>query len=120
MKDIKKFLIFAFIIILIDLPWIKYVMADLYESVFEMKINKVSAVIAYTLMIVPYIFIISKHSFKKQLFYSFIFGLTIYGTYGFTLAAINEKYPIKLALIETLWGITLFVTTTYLTNYFTN
>ena len=66
-------------------------MAKLYQSVFDIKFNKLSAIIAYIIMIIPYIFIISKHSINEQLFYSFIFGLVIYGTYGFTLSAIYDK-----------------------------
>ena len=61
-------------------------------------------------------------SWKKYyqiIFYAFI-GLSIFGTYGFTLAAIYNKYPIENAVAETVWGVTLYTLTTSITHFIIN
>lgn len=114
--DFKRTLIFAAIITLIDLPWIRYVMFPQYKGVFDIKMKPEAAFIAYMCMIICYPIIISKFStLKEQLTTAATIGFVIYGTYGFTLAAIYNKYPMNLAIIETLWGTTLFTIATFLT-----
>ena len=114
--NLKHTLIFAGIITLIDIPWIRYVMSQQYKGVFDIKIKPEAALVAYLCMIICYPLIISKFTtLKEQLMIAASIGFVIYGTYGFTLAAIYEKYPMSLALMETLWGTTLFTLTTFLT-----
>lgn len=114
--NLKHTLIFAGIITLIDIPWIRYVMFPQYKGVFDIKMKPEAAFIAYLCMIICYPLIISKFTtLKEQLMVAATIGFVIYGTYGFTLAAIYEKYPMNLALMETLWGTTLFTLTTFLT-----
>jgi uncharacterized membrane protein len=114
--DFKRTLIFAAIITLIDLPWIRYVMFPQYKGVFDIKMKPEAAIVAYMCMIICYPLIISKFStLKEQLITAATIGFVIYGTYGFTLAAIYDKYPINLAIMETLWGTTLFTIATFLT-----
>lgn len=115
--NLKHTLIFAAIITLIDIPWIRYVMFPQYKGVFNIKMKPEAAIVAYMCMIICYPLIISKfNTLKEQLITAATIGLVIYGTYGFTLAAIYNKYPINLAIIETLWGTTLFTIATFLTN----
>ena len=112
----KRTLIFAAIITLIDIPWIRYVMYPQYKGVFDIKMKPEAAIMAYVCMIVCYPLIISKFStLKEQMMIAATLGFVIYGTYGFTLAAIYDKYPINLAIMETLWGTTLFTISTFLT-----
>jgi len=40
--------------------------------------------------------------------YGGLLGLLTYGVYNFTCMAILKKYPLKVALLDTLWGGTLF------------
>ena len=110
-------IIFAVVITVIDVPWIILVMSKLYKKVFPIKLNYLAAILAYVCMIVTYPFIISKSdSLKDKLCTALVLGLVIYGTYGFTLAAVYNNYPLRTALAETLWGMTLFTVTTYLTH----
>lgn len=119
-NQIKKTIVFAVILLLIDIPWISTVMKPLYKNVFTININKSAALIAYLVMVITYPFLIEpKQTLQQQLLNASILGLAIYGTYGFTLAAIYNKYPMKLALTETIWGISLFVMSTFLTNKIT-
>ena len=115
--NLKHTLIFAGIITIIDIPWIKYVMSSQYKDVFDIKMKPEAALMAYICMIICYPLIISKFdTLKEQLMIAATLGFVIYGTYGFTLAAIYEKYPVNLAIMETLWGTVLFTLTTYLTH----
>tara|TARA_B110000208_G_C11793694_1_gene438660 strand:+ start:3887 stop:4252 length:366 start_codon:yes stop_codon:yes gene_type:complete len=45
---------------------------------------------------------------------SIIYGAVVYGVYSFTNYLLFKKYPLKLAIIDTLWGCVLC----YLTKYF--
>ena len=112
----KNTLIFAGLITIIDIPWVKFVMFPQYKEVFDIKLKPEAAFMAYLCMIICYPLIISKFkTLKDQLMIAATTGFVIYGTYGFTLAAIYGKYPINLAIMETLWGTTLFTLTTFLT-----
>jgi len=115
--EFKRTIIFAIIITLIDIPWIKYVMGPQYSGVFDIKMKPAAAFMAYLCMIICYPLIISKfRTLKDKIIIAATIGFVIYGTYGFTLAAIYEKYPVYLAIMETLWGTTLFTITTFLTH----
>ena len=40
----------------------------------------------------------------KTLSQAFLLGLCVYAVYDFTLLALMEDYPLKLALMDTVWG----------------
>ena len=102
----------------IDIPWITFVMSKLYKNVFNIKMNVVAGALAYLCMIVIYPFVISKFdTLKEQLTVAAVLGLITFGTYGFTLAAIYNKYPLRNAFAETAWGMTLYTLTTLGTYY---
>lgn len=118
MNIVLETLIFAAIMLLIDIPWITFVMKKLYKNVFPIKIDYLSGAIAYILMILTYPFIISKSKdLKEKIKTSGFLGIIIFGTYGFTLAAIYGKYPITTALAETTWGAVLFILTTVISHF---
>ena len=116
--DFKRTLIFAAIITLIDLPWVNLLMIPKYKklNVFDINIRSDAAILAYLCVIISYPLIISKFTtLKEQLIVAASIGFISYGIYAFTLAAIYNKYPMNLAIIETLWGTTLFTIATFLT-----
>jgi uncharacterized membrane protein len=116
--DFKRTLIFAAIITLIDLPWVNLLMIPKYKklNVFDINIRSDAAIVAYLCVIISYPLIISKFTtLKEQLIVAASIGFISYGIYAFTLAAIYNKYPMNLAIIETLWGTTLFTIATFLT-----
>ena len=118
MNILLKTLIFAIVMTSIDIPWITFVMSRLYKNVFTINMNIFAAIIAYLCMILTYPFIISKFSkLEEQIKVSIILGLVTFGTYGYTLAAIYNKYPLLTALYETIWGIVLYSSTTIITHY---
>jgi len=116
--DLKRTLIFAAIITLIDLPWVNLLMIPKYKklNVFDINIRSDAAIVAYLCVIISYPLIISKFTtLKEQLIVAASIGFISYGIYAFTLAAIYNKYPMNLAIIETLWGATLFTIATFVT-----
>ena len=116
--DFKRTLIFAAIITLIDLPWVNLLMIPKYKklNVFDINIRSDAAILAYLCVIISDPLIISKFTtLKEQLIVAASIGFISYGIYAFTLAAIYNKYPMNLAIIETLWGTTLFTIATFLT-----
>lgn len=116
--NLKHTLIFAAFITLIDLPWVNLLMIPKYKklNVFDINIRSDAAMLAYLCVIISYPLIISKFkTLKEQLIVAASIGFISYGIYAFTLAAIYNKYPMNLAIIETLWGTTLFTIATFLT-----
>ena len=115
MELLKKTLIFGIIMLSIDILWIIYVMSGLYKNVFKITLNKSAAILAYLCMVLTYSFIISKFDkLDEQIKVAMILGLVTFGTYGFTLAAIYNKYPLSTAFMEAIWGIILYTITTIL------
>ena len=118
MNLILKTLIFGIVMTAIDIPWITFIMSKLYKNIFNIKMNAIAGALAYLCMVATYPFIISKfESLKEQLTVGAVLGLITFGTYGFTLAAIYDKYPLRTAFAETAWGITLYTLTTLITHY---
>ena len=48
-----------------------------------------------------------------SLYYGFLFGFVLYGVYDFTVAAVISKWDMKTAILDTLWGGTVFFLATY-------
>ena len=125
MKLLVKSLIFGAIILAIDIPWILLYMKGLYQELFNklnlsLSGNVLAAVLAYSVMIISFPFLIEDKDENKMLLRAAVLGLVIYGTYGFTLSAILPKYTLSIALTETMWGVFLYTITTKLTNIIYN
>ena len=115
--------LFGFFILAIDIPWIYYVMSGFYNEMFSkfklsLKMNMLSAMVAYTIMILSFPLIIYDKNREKMIKKAAIIGFIAYGIYGFTLSAVFPGYPVKLAIMETLWGTTLYTVSAFLTSFF--
>jgi uncharacterized membrane protein len=78
----------------------------------DIKVNYIGLVITY--LLVPfslYYFIIKE---KKSVEDAFILGLCIYGVFDFTNLSVLDKYELNFAVIDTLYGGTMFAFITYL------
>ena len=77
------------------------------------SVKMIGVFLSYTFMIfgINY-FILQK---KASLLDAFLFGLVIYGVYDATAYALFTKWSVNLAIIDTLWGGILMMTTAYLT-----
>lgn len=77
------------------------------------SVKMIGVFLSYAFMIfgINY-FILQK---KASLLDAFLFGLVIYGVYDATAYALFTKWSVNLAIIDTLWGGILMMTTAYLT-----
>ena len=112
-------IIFSICILVLDLPFIRFVMFPQYDKLFKSLKLKVGSkpvyiIMAYIFMILGFYLIKHKDS-KTMLINGSILGLTVYGTYAFTLAAILPNYTPNLALMETAWGTSLYTLATLFT-----
>ena len=122
MSLVKNTVIFAICISLVDTVWVNFYMKQKYVNYlrsigYKMSVNVMSAVIAYIIMIVAYPLLIYSKNNREGLMKALSVGLVIFGTYGFTLAAIFPKYDMKFALTETLWGAVLYSVSFLLTSF---
>ena len=112
MERIIKIILFSCIILIIDYIWITNIMSNIYKKIFinEIKINIFSVIVAYLCMIIGFFIFVENNDNKINKFgLSFIFGVITFGIYGFTLSGIlDKKFPIEVALLETIWGGILF------------
>ena len=107
----NKIILFGIILLLLDLPCIKFVIGPMYKAMgLALNIKPLYALCAYIVMILGWFLI------KGDVGKAALLGLCIYGTYAFTLAAIMENYKITLGLLETSWGVILYSLATFLTN----
>ena len=80
----------------------------------EMKLNLVSVFFAYMVLIFQVYYFVIKQ--KLSLFESFLLGSTTYAIYDLTNHAIFKNYNIKVAILDMLWGGTLYTLTNYIVN----
>lgn len=116
----KSLLIFGVILTIIDLIWLRGVMMHLYTSWFKqinlsISGNILAAIVAYALMVLAYPLLVRGGSPQDELIKAAAFGAIAYGIYGFTVAAVFPKYSISFATLETVWGMTLYTTSVFLT-----
>jgi len=123
---LKKTIIFALVISLIDGLWLKNFMKGRYQILFKslnlkLKGHIPSIFLAYSTMILAYPLLVLSHTqSNQQLLRSASLGFVIYGVYGFTLSAILPKYDISLAIMEAIWGTFLYSVSHKLTEYIYN
>lgn len=106
----------AIIMFIIDLVYINLIAKSMYSDVVNkiqnspININIRYALITYIIMTFGlYYFIISQNKKPKD---AFLLGLLVYGVFDFTNLALFKNYTFKVAIIDTIWGATLFYLTT--------
>tara|TARA_B100001250_G_C19594832_1_gene697964 strand:- start:105 stop:458 length:354 start_codon:yes stop_codon:yes gene_type:complete len=112
-----EYLKLGIIILLIDAIYLSSVSGKFSSMIKDIQNKKVS--IRYGSVIVCYILIIYLlHHFiispKKSLIDAFILGICVYGIFDTVNYAIFDKYKLHLAIIDTLWGGTLFTLATHI------
>ena len=107
----KKIFVFGLLLLIFDLPFIKYVMQPRYKEMFQTTDVKVIYMLcAYFLMILSWYLI------NGDVLLGALTGLIIYGVYAFTLLTLFPNYTLSSGLIEIIWGTSLFAFITFLTN----
>jgi len=125
MSRLTQHIIITLIIVLIDVLWITLVMKKHYSTQIRdiqggqnMKTNAVYAIIAYIFLLIGlYHFVLPNISKTNRLHdsikYGFVYGVIVYGIYDFTSAAVFDKWNIKMALVDVLWGGTIATFSAY-------
>lgn len=124
MEQKYKICIIIFIIFLIlDFIMIIYVNNQLYNDQFNLINNGpidmsniysklIYGFITYLLMTIALYYFVIKDN--KSIYIAMLLGLLIYGVYNGTNIITINSYKLKVAILDTLWGTTLFGITTYL------
>jgi len=115
---IKRLFVSATILLMLDFIYLsltKPLFEDLIVNVQRviLQFKPLGAIICYFFLILGLNYFIIQH--KKSIVDAFILGLVIYAVYDSTNYAVLKKWDPYLAIMDTLWGGTLFALTTHLT-----
>ena len=125
----KQILFLIFLIGLFDFIWIS-LNKRMYSNMFSriqkstMLIKPLQAILAYVFIILLFIFIIipiisaTDGSFFECMKKAGFLGICVYGIYNFTNFAIFDNYSWKVAVVDTIWGGTLFTLVSYFMGIF--
>lgn len=84
----------------------------------RVTLNYFTMFITYLIMTFQlYYFIIHK---KNTIFDAFLLGFTTYAIFDLTNLSLFKNYSYSIAIIDMLWGATLYSLTTYFTRFITN
>lgn len=110
-----------------DIIWItsnKSKYASLVQGVQHkpMTVKTRSAIIAYAAMVIGLVFFAipaakadpSPNKFYKAVKYGALFGFVVYAIYNATNHAIFQDYSVKVAILDTIWGTTVYFLSTLL------
>jgi len=78
-----------------------------------MQLKPMGAIVCYLLLIIGLNYFIIQRN--RSVTEAFILGLVIYGVYDSTNYATLKKWTAELAILDTVWGGSLFALTTYIT-----
>ncbi len=101
----------------IDFAWLGIVAKNFYQKelahLLAQNVNWIAAFICYALLIVGILIFavlpgLEKKCFLKSLYLGILFGFFIYAIYDFTNLATLKNWPIKIVIIDILWG--MFIT----------
>ena len=115
----KKIIISSIVMLILDMIFISLI-KDKYSKMIQkiqnspMKVRTISALICYILLILGLNYFILNDP-TKNLLDAFILGFVIYGVYDTTTFALIKDWDLKLAVIDSFWGGTLFYLTTLIT-----
>jgi len=117
MNPLNLLLILAILLVL-DAIYIGsqyFYLSKVYSSIQNspLKINWVGGLLCYFfLTFVLYYFILSKKNALSKTLDAFLLGICIYGVYETTNYATLKKWPVRMLIVDTLWGGILFALTT--------
>lgn len=129
MNYVKMYLIAFVIFLIIDAIWLGIISKDLYKNeighLMTDKPNFIAALIFYLIFLVGIVYFvinpaIEAQDFAKLLVSAALFGLITYATYDLTNLATLQNWPIKITIIDLIWGTSLSVIVSSATYYIYN
>jgi len=128
---LKVFLALIPVVVMIDYLWLARIMGDFYRSELSVLVRKQgsaldpvlwAAVMVY--LCIPagiVLFVLPRVSMQNMpvssLFWGFVFGIVLYGTYDMTNYSLLKDWPLKVAIVDILWGGTLCAVSTFIAAY---
>jgi uncharacterized membrane protein len=115
-KYIQLFLVTLGAFFIIDMIWLGLVARKFYRDqlgfIMSPKVNWPAAIVFYLLYIVGLIFFVTspailRGSVPYAFFSGAFFGLICYATYDLTNLATLKDWPLKVTLVDLVWGSTL-------------
>ncbi len=110
---LKKIAVLAVVIFLLDLPWLSFIGGE-YNAVIkaiqgggEVRMRPLAGIVVYPALA----FLALGTVTAKD---AFLTGLAVYAVYDFTVMAVFDKYPLYLAVGDSLWGGLLFTAVFYI------
>ncbi len=113
MGMLKTYFIALIVFFLIDLFWLVVVARKLYQQelgyIMSEKPNWIVAALFYLIFIAGLIFFVinpamEKNSWVFALLVGMLFGFITYSTYDLTNLATLKDWPIKITIIDLIWG----------------
>lgn len=127
MNFIKMYMIALVVFVIIDGIWLGFIAKNLYKKeigyLLSNNPNWAAAIIFYLLFLVGLVYFvinpgIDKESIKTILISGALFGLITYATYDLTNLATVKDWPLKVTIIDLIWGTTLSTVVSTVTYYF--
>lgn len=116
MDYVKMFGIALGVFFLIDIIWLAGIAKNLYRQelgyIMSPKPNWLAAILFYFIFVVGLVFFVihpavEKDSWTLALFTGMLFGLVSYSTYDLTNLATLADWPLKITVIDLIWGTSL-------------
>lgn len=115
-KLLLSYLLTAVVFFVIDMLWLGYVAKDFYGkhlvNFLANEVNWGAAIVFYLLFIVGiFLFVIlpaiEKDSYAHAIIYGALFGFFTYATYDLTNLATLNNWPMKVVVVDIIWGMVL-------------
>lgn len=123
---LKLYLLTIPIFFVIDLIWLGVVAKSFYQKnlkyILSPNVNWTAAIIFYLIYIVGIlIFAVvpaaTKDSLRYAVMWGALFGFFTYATYDLTNLALIKDWPLKIVVVDILWGVVLCSTVAVLSYY---
>jgi len=127
MNYVKMYLIALIVFVVIDGIWLLFISKNLYQKeighLLSSNPNLLAAVLFYLLFLGGLVYFvinpgIDKESIKTIIISGTLFGLMTYATYDLTNLATLKEWPLKITIIDLIWGSSLSCIVSVITYYF--
>lgn len=129
MEFIKKIILVALFVLVIDSLWIGLFIKNEYSRMIleiqkaPMRVRIIPTMITYLTIILPLVLFVipnikPKSRFLDSIYYGGLFGLFSYGMFSMTNYSIIDNWSLRVAILDTIWGFILFSLVSYFFSYF--
>ena len=116
MDYIKMYFITLAVFFVIDLTWLGLIAKNLYSQqlgfIMKENVNWIAAVSFYLIFIIGIVYFVVNpavinDNWRYALFAGMLFGFIYYATYDLTNLATLKDWPLKITIIDLIWGTSL-------------